>query len=127
MSDFFVPEGRLAEHKIQSRQEPGLTLRLDNVPKLLGALREEWCPRALIVTFKLETDASLLAAKADASLQAYRQDVVVCNLLSSHRSHVMLRFADGRPPFDVHLSPVAECIETQFVPAIVALHSSKLE
>lgn len=40
------------------------------VPKMLGALRRDWCPRALIVSFKLETDDALLIRKARLAGQA---------------------------------------------------------
>ena len=33
------------------------------VPKMLGALRSEWCPASLVVSFKLETDQQILLKK----------------------------------------------------------------
>jgi hypothetical protein len=33
----------------------GLNLELAGTPKLLGSLKSEWCPKAYVVTFKLET------------------------------------------------------------------------
>ena len=39
---------------------------LGQVPKMLGALRQDWAPRAFVVSFKLETDDSILIAKAHA-------------------------------------------------------------
>ena len=33
---------------------------------MLGALRREWCPRAMVVSFKLETDDALLIGKVGA-------------------------------------------------------------
>jgi hypothetical protein len=38
------------------------------VPKMLGALRSEWAPEAFLVSFKLETDISLLISKASPCL-----------------------------------------------------------
>ncbi len=124
VSDFYIPAAQMAQHKIQSRgAEAGLTLHLSNVPKLLGRLRAAWCPRAVIVTFKLETDATLLEAKAAASLRAYGQDLVVGNLLASYRHRVCLRFADGRA---VDVASEEEAVENKFVPLIVDYHTSKL-
>lgn len=58
----------MAEHKIQS-SEGDLTLSLRATPKCLSALKAEWCPDALIVSFKLETDQSILMKKVlDATL-----------------------------------------------------------
>lgn len=52
----------MAEHKIQS-SDGDLTLSLRATPKCLSALKAEWCPSALIVSFKLETDTSILMKK----------------------------------------------------------------
>lgn len=62
VSDFFMPWPQLAEHKIQSDEGP-LVLQLQRVPKFLGLLRHAWCPRACVVSFKLETDPELLLSK----------------------------------------------------------------
>ncbi|KAG9410184.1 hypothetical protein AC1031_018216 [Aphanomyces cochlioides] len=55
VSDFFIPDNELVEHKIQSHASvgQGLTLSLKNVPKLLGLLRYEWAPNAFYVSFKV--------------------------------------------------------------------------
>lgn len=53
VSDFYVPDAALADHKIQSAAG-GLTLELAPVPKCVGALVEEWAPRgAVVVSFKV--------------------------------------------------------------------------
>ena len=54
VSDFTMDP---AEHKLQSGGS--LELKLDPVQKLLGKVKE-WNPRTYLVSFKLETDASLL-------------------------------------------------------------------
>jgi phosphopantothenate-cysteine ligase len=130
VSDFYIPDARMAQHKIQSRGGGGaegggggLTLHLDAVPKMLGMLRASWCPRAVIVTFKLETDAALLESKAAASLRSYGQDMVVGNLLGSYRHRVWLRFASGAV---MEVVSETEPVETKFVPVIVDFHKSKL-
>ena len=38
-------------------------LHAHQVPKMLGTLRREWCPEAMVVSFKLETDDKLLIGK----------------------------------------------------------------
>ena len=55
VSDFYVPNSELPEHKIQSDDSvaQGLTLRLTPVPKTLWQLANEWAPRSCIVSFKL--------------------------------------------------------------------------
>ena len=61
VSDFYVAEP--AEHKIQSREHSELQITLQPVPKLLGHIKE-WCPHTLAISFKLETDSTLLKQKA---------------------------------------------------------------
>lgn len=51
-----------AVHKIQSADGP-LALNLSKVPKMLGVLRSAWAPGAFVVSFKLETDESILLTK----------------------------------------------------------------
>ena len=57
----------MASDKIQSGgstgKQDGLTIQLKDVPKLLGDVRR-WAPKAYLVSFKLETDTSILMSKA---------------------------------------------------------------
>lgn len=105
VSDFFVPRDRLAEHKIQSSdigvqtdQHSGrevncagtkLVIDLDPVPKFLKSLVEGWAPEGMIVSFKLETDPSLLVSKAQMSLRRYSHHLVIGNLLSTRKWEVV--------------------------------------
>lgn len=65
-----------------------LTLKLCQVPKLLGPLRKDWAPQAFIVSFKLETDLEQLIPKAQLSLSSYHQHVVIANLLNLRQRQV---------------------------------------
>lgn len=80
VSDFYVPWPEVPEHKIQSR-DGKMALTMENVPKCLGLLRNEWAPRAFHVSFKLETDEDLLISKAQKSIEAYGVHCVVANML----------------------------------------------
>ncbi|ANB13970.1 phosphopantothenate--cysteine ligase CAB2 [Sugiyamaella lignohabitans] len=71
VSDFFLPRSRVADHKIQSQGTGKLVVDLDPVPKFLKRLVDEWTPGAMIVSFKLETDSSLLIGKARGALERY--------------------------------------------------------
>ena len=62
VSDFYIPEEALPEHKIQSSNGP-LELSLQMVPKALGTVVSCWVPKAFVVSFKLETDENLLLPK----------------------------------------------------------------
>lgn len=99
VSDFYVPWGRLAEHKIQSGGQGGdkrkdggggaaFTLRLARVPKCLGTLRRAWAPHAAVVSFKLETDEGILMDKAGGALNKYGVHAVVANLLHTRKDRV---------------------------------------
>ena len=110
VSDFFVPKDRLAEHKIQSSetarqdntdgenperfqsthaQSKKLMIDLDPVPKFLKTLVDGWAPQAMIVSFKLETDHSILIGKAQTALDRYSHHLVIGNLLSTRKWEVV--------------------------------------
>lgn len=52
VSDFFLPEDKMAEHKMQSGKGT-LSLEMDQVPKVLKPLVQEWMPEGYIVSFKV--------------------------------------------------------------------------
>lgn len=116
VSDFFIPRNRMAEHKIQSSNaaeqsdrktdsEEGtgtnldaqianirskkLVVDLDPVPKFLKRLVDGWAPEGMIVSFKLETDPSILISKAHHSLERYSHHLVIGNLLSTRKWEVV--------------------------------------
>lgn len=93
VSDFFVPRERMVEHKIQSsetsNQGKKLVIDLDPVPKFLKSLVEGWAPEGMIVSFKLETDPSILVSKAQAALRRYSHHLVIGNLLSTRKWEVV--------------------------------------
>ena len=85
VSDFYIPWQSLPEHKIQSAGG-ALSLELANVPKCLGVLRQSWAPRAMFISFKLETDPDLLHCKAAAAIAKYGVHCVVANLLDTRKN-----------------------------------------
>ena len=58
VSDFWIPLDKMEQHKIQSKDmtEDGFTLKMDNTPRMLGAVKHNWNPNTILVSFKLETD-----------------------------------------------------------------------
>lgn len=58
-----------------------LLIDLDPVPKFLKNLVEGWSPQGMIVSFKLETDPTILVHKAKYSLDRYQHHLVIGNLL----------------------------------------------
>lgn len=88
VSDYCLPRDAMSEHKIQSGEDL-LDIKLYPVPKLLGKLCNVWSPNGYAVTFKLETDESILSSKAEKSLKKYKQDLVIGNTLAKRRSEVI--------------------------------------
>lgn len=117
VSDFFVPKDRMVEHKIQSSEEfsqqqqeggsvsnkpppaartegKSLIIDLEPVPKFLKSLVDGWAPDAMIISFKLETDPSILVRKAVYALNRYHHHLVIGNLLSTRKWEVVFVSAD---------------------------------
>lgn len=102
VSDFFIPRDRLEEHKIQSSAAGGsgkgkqLVINLDPIPKFLSPLVNNWAPKgSMIVSFKLETDPSLLVSKAEQALERYGHDLVIGNLLTTRKWEVVFISRDA--------------------------------
>ncbi|KAL2418119.1 Phosphopantothenate-cysteine ligase CAB2 [Exophiala dermatitidis] len=106
VSDFFIPRERMEEHKIQSRDDNAggqgsgssrqLVINLDPVPKFLSTLVQSWAPRgSMIVSFKLETNPSLLVSKSEQALKRYGHDLVIGNLLTTRKWEVVFITPDG--------------------------------
>lgn len=60
------------------------------VPKILSPLVKDWAPQAFVISFKLETDTSILLDKARKALDTYRHQAVVANVLDTRRGYVVV-------------------------------------
>ncbi|CAE7876988.1 PPCS2 [Symbiodinium sp. KB8] len=136
VSDFYLPEGKISEHKIQSKGGGvGLTLELYPVPKCLGYATHVWNPAGFNVSFKLETDAELLAQKATGAAAAYGVDAVVANMLQTRYEELHLYTPARHPPRDGHPEDFhcdaihrgqAGTVEAPLVRALVDLHAAHI-
>jgi phosphopantothenate-cysteine ligase len=91
VSDFYIPFDEMSKDKIQSSSSNnGLNISLKNVPKMLGLMKSIWCPNAMVVSFKLETNENILLAKATQSLRNYKVDVVVANNIADYKQRATL-------------------------------------
>jgi len=117
VSDFYAHAP--AEHKIQS-DGAGLTLNLAPVPKCLGLLRVWGASDLCVVSFKLETDASLLEAKAEAARRRYALDGVIANLLETYRNEAVVYSGDA--PATV---TGADGLDAPLAAAIAAIHDRR--
>lgn len=94
VSDFFIPTTNVPEHKIQSGKG-SLVIEMDQVPKVLKPMVETWTPEAYLVSFKLETDPSLLIPKSIAALKRYGHQLVIGNDLNRRKYEVV--FVERNP------------------------------
>ncbi|AYP74227.1 hypothetical protein [Fowlpox virus] len=94
VSDFYIPYEHMPEHKMESVGEE-ITLKMKTVPKMLSHLVKEWAPNAFVVSFKLETDDSIVVKKAKEALDTYKHHVVIANLMKDRRTNVMIITRDS--------------------------------
>ncbi|PWN42062.1 DFP-domain-containing protein [Ceraceosorus guamensis] len=88
VSDFFVPEQKTPQHKIQSGKG-SLVIEMDQVPKVLRPMVQDWAPEGYVVSFKLETDPKLLIPKARGALERYGHQLVIGNDLTRRKEEVV--------------------------------------
>ncbi|KAL0113798.1 hypothetical protein PUN28_012730 [Cardiocondyla obscurior] len=88
VSDFYIPSNEMSVHKISSSGPPTISLQL--VPKILAPLVNLWVPKAFVVSFKLETDESLLIPKARTALNKYNHNLVIANMLQTRKQQVII-------------------------------------
>jgi len=125
VSDFFLPTSKMSEHKIQSGKG-SLQIEMDQVPKVLKPMKEDWNPEGFIVSFKLETDSSILISKARTSLERYGHQVVIGNELHRRKLEVVFVDKDEKGFHEEWLRlPAGKTeIEEQMIDRLVLLHDA---
>jgi len=118
VSDFYIPEEKMIEHKIQSA-DGSLRLELDQVPKCLQLLTTRWAPNAFCVSFKLETDQQILLTKAEGAIVKYGVHLVAANELHTRKDKVILVSSDSQ---EIINKGRAQIIEEKLVPAVASRH-----
>ncbi|KAI9311670.1 DNA/pantothenate metabolism flavoprotein [Dichotomocladium elegans] len=128
VSDFFIPSQKMAEHKIQSRKG-ALTLSLDQVPKFLKPLVSNWAQSGFIVSFKLETDTSLLVPKARQALNLYGHQVVIGNMLKTRKQRVTMITKNAEKDLSLTSDEIDKGIEieSKIIPDLVHIHDRWIE
>jgi len=127
VSDFYL--ANKIENKIQSSSEE-FSLTLQPVPKVLGELRSQWAPDAFVVSFKLETDPSLLHSKAEKAARKYGVHMVVANLLHNRHKEVQV----FRPSTNHDIikqwttlhKTLSHCLESDLIDLVVQSHFTHL-
>lgn len=128
VSDFYIPKSQMSEHKIQS-QEYGLSdasgvnsdsitldrnnclhIQLSPVPKMIPLLRKEYAPNAFCVSFKLETDRTVLLEKSKIAIQKYNVHMVIGNVLSTRYDKILI--SENHSSFEKDSTNEEKLIET---------------
>ncbi|XP_059154722.1 phosphopantothenate--cysteine ligase-like [Physella acuta] len=128
VADFYIPKGLMPEHKIQS-SEGVLKLTLEMTPKMLKPLVKDWVPHAFIISFKLETDKTILKDKAKKALQMYQHQMVIANLLETRKKEVFIIAKDSEEDLiltEEQLSSGQE-IEELLIEKLVIYHTNLLQ
>ncbi|KDE03222.1 hypothetical protein MVLG_06279 [Microbotryum lychnidis-dioicae p1A1 Lamole] len=128
VSDFFIPFQRMSTHKIQSGKG-SLVIEMDQVPKVLKAMVDEWSNDGFIVSFKLETDPAILIPKARAALERYGHQLVIGNTLTNRKHEVIFVHPSGKEdwlrielPTALGEGKAVREIEEDIIARLVGLH-----
>lgn len=127
VSDFFIPQSRMPQHKIQSSatNDGELIIRLAQVPKFLSRLVDNWAQGAMIISFKLETDNNILIKKATSALERYHHQLVIGNLLQTRKKEVVFVTPNDHQEW-IKLTPKEiednVEIESKMIPAVIKVH-----
>lgn len=95
------------------------------VPKMLSPLVKDWAPQAFVISFKLETDPSILLERARRALETYNHQAVVANVLDTRRGYVVVVTKDTQHELvltDEEVENEVE-IEDRIVSNLTAAHS----
>ncbi|XP_059078638.1 uncharacterized protein LOC131877088 isoform X6 [Tigriopus californicus] len=128
VSDFYIPNYEMAEHKLQS-SEGAPDIQLKMVPKMLKPLVRDWVPDAFVASFKLETDDEILIKKAKKALEIYHHELVIANLLQTRKERVVFVSNDAEEIIQVSQEEreAGTEIEAKIVDRLIALHQSFVE
>jgi phosphopantothenate-cysteine ligase len=93
---------------------------------MLSPLVKDWAPKAFIISFKLETDPSIIINRARNALEVYRHQVVVANILESLQSFVVIVTKDSETKLLLTEEEVAKgiAIEEKIVDHLQCRHTT---
>lgn len=92
-------------------------------------LVSSWVPEAFVISFKLETDESILITKATEALKKYNHHLVIGNILNTRKYKVTFVTKDSNQ--DITISPEEEKnnieIESKIIHELSAKHDKYLQ
>ena len=89
------------------------------VPKMMYHVKNTWNPETFLISFKLETDESLLQNKSRAAIEKYGCDMVVANILATRRDTVTIFHKSGLK-YDLKSPP--EQKQLDFISSLIVNH-----
>lgn len=137
ISDFIIPEDKLSEHKIQSKDEEGhskktIELTLYPAPKDLYKIKEGLNKHSMLITFKLETNEDILKTKSYQAINKTKCDLVVANVMDKRYDEIHL-YINSSINKDIVHKPIfkrefnVDVIEEEIVKEIINLHEKFIE
>ncbi|UWX11240.1 CRPV-131 [Crowpox virus] len=123
VSDFYIPYEDMPEHKMESEGDE-IMIKMKTVPKMLSHLVDEWAPNAFVVSFKLETNDSIVVSKARDALNKYKHHVVIANLMKDRRTNVIIITKDSEHNLVLYEKEKLDgkVIEDKIINSLIRLH-----
>jgi len=75
---------------VMNQVDNTLSLTLQPVPKVIQHITQKWSPHAFCVSFKLETDETILRKKVHQAMNKYNVQLIVGNVLDTRHEKVSL-------------------------------------
>lgn len=79
----YIPKSDLRPASSNPLDQKDGPLKLSPVPHVVRVARTTWCPKAMIISFKLQTDYYALTEDAHQQLEKLGNHLVVANLVAS--------------------------------------------
>lgn len=82
-------------------------------------IKDEWCPNAFLISFKLETNEEVLLEKTYKSLEKTKSDFIIANILQERYERVMIISKSEKMTI---LKDKMKSVEEGIVKQIIKLH-----
>lgn len=116
------------EESSRTTKDGKLLIYMDPVPKFLRRIVESWAPKAMLVSFKLETDNNILLQKAQQSLERYKHQLVIGNLLQTRKQEVIFVTPQNKSGSAVCLDKnTTNTLESLIVKKVINIHDDWIE
>lgn len=126
--DIDTIDTNISEESSRTTKDGKLLISMDPVPKFLRRIVESWAPKAMLVSFKLETDNDLLLLKAQQSLDRYQHQLVIGNLLQTRKQEVVFVTPENRLGTVVRIDENSkDTLESHIVKNVIKIHDDWID